>query len=46
MPASLTVALAAAWVMLLATGPPADYPNAIAACHGNLPGWWPSRLPG
>lgn len=45
-PAAVVVALAAAWVLLAVTQPPADRPNTVSSCAENLPAWWPGALPG
>ena len=37
-------ALVVMWI-LAATGPPPDYPNAVATCIDNVPQWWPAWLP-
>ena len=44
--AAVVLALAAAWVLLVRTAPPADHPNTVSSCTHNLPTWWPASFPG
>jgi hypothetical protein len=41
---TVVISLAAAWLLLVRTEPPAS-PTLVSSCDQNLPTWWPSALP-